>query len=115
MTSANPSSGAEPSSPYRRRIIFTGVAGVAALALARWLQPAPGPGAAPTALSTDGAEIMRALLPALLEGALPRAMRERDAAIDDTIEGVAVAIGALPPIAQQELRALFTLLALAPV
>jgi hypothetical protein len=58
---------------------------------------------------------MRALLPALLDGALPREARERNAALDDTVVAVGVAIGGLPPVAQEELRALFALLALGTV
>jgi hypothetical protein len=104
-----------PSNPSRRRIIFTGVAGVAVLAVARWLQPTAASSAATPALSADAADVMRALLHAFLDGALPRDARERDAALDETVDAIAVAISGLPPVAQQELRALFTLLALAPV
>lgn len=103
--------------PPRRRIIFAGVAGAAALAAARWLQPAVATsniGDAP-GLSADGGNVMRALIPAFLDGALPAADDARRAAIDATVGAVAEAIRGLPPIARGELSALFALLAFAPV
>jgi len=107
-----------PASPSRRRIIFTGAAGFAALAIARWLQPeavwSASPAAAP-GLSADGAEVMRALVPALLDGALPADRDERRAATGETVDAVAAAIEGLPPSTRRELDTLFALLALAPV
>lgn len=104
-----------PADPSRRRVIFTGVAGLAALALARWLQPLPAPPTAASGLSAEAADVMRGLVPALLDGALPAAAGERTAAIDATVGAIAVAIAGLQPVAQQELHALFALLAFAPV
>jgi hypothetical protein len=105
-----------PRDPSRRRVIFTGIAGAAALALARLLQPIPVPrSVAAGALSADGADVMRALLPAFLDGALPREAHARTAAVEETVVAVASAIDGLPPIAQHELGALFALLALTPV
>ncbi|HEX6138567.1 MAG TPA: hypothetical protein VF059_12995 [Casimicrobiaceae bacterium] len=106
-----------PPNPWRRRVIFAGAAGLAALAVARWLQPGVSPRAPAhtPGLSADGADVMRALVPAFLDGALPAAPDERGTAIEDTVRAVAVAIEGLPPATQQELRALFALLAFAPV
>jgi len=103
--------------PARRRVLFTGLAGAAALAAARWLQPVPvrfdASGAA--ALSADGADIMRALVPVLLDGALPAQASERNAAVEETVEAIATAIAGLPPATRQELDALFASLAFTPV
>ena len=103
-----------PRDPSRRRWIFTGAAGVAALALARFLQPTPS-AVATGGLSADGADVMRALLPALLDGALPLDASARRAAVEDTVRGVGTAIDGLPALAQHELGALFALLASAPL
>ena len=106
-----------PASPSRRRVIFTGAAGLAALAIARWLQPTPAPDASSAGapgLSADGADVMRALVPALLDGALPADRAARRAAIDETVAAVATAIEGLPPTTRHELDTLFALLAFAP-
>ena len=97
----------------RRRLIFTGVAGAAVLAAARWLQW-PKDSVA-TTLSADAADVMRAIIPALLDGALPEDATERRAAIDETVGAVAIAIAGLPPTAREELSSLFALLAFGPV
>ena len=105
-----------PSNPTRRRVIFAGLAGAIALGFARWLAPTSAPGAeGARALSADGADVMSALVPAFLDGALPAERGERDAAVRDTVDAIALAIAGLPPIARHELDALFSLLALAPV
>lgn len=100
----------------RRRVIFAGLAGAAALGFARLLVPpgsheAQGAGA----LSADGADVMSALVPAFLDGALPSERALRDAAVGDTVDAIAAAIAGLPPIARHELDTLFSLLAFAPV
>ncbi len=97
----------------RRRLIFTGVAGAAVLVAARWLQPSHD--VAATALSSGAADVLRAIIPALLDGALPDDATERRAAIDDTLRAVGIAIAGLPPAAREELSSLFALLAFAPV
>lgn len=101
----------------RRRFLFTGIAGTAALMAAHWLQPSPAArGAIPaSALSPEGADIMRALIPAMLDGALPEATGERRDAVEQTVLAIATAIDGLPPLARDELATLFALLALAPV
>lgn len=97
----------------RRRLIFAGVAGTAVLVAAHWLKPASTVNA--PVLSADAADVMRAIVPALLDGALPDSPVERRAAIEDTVSAVGVAIGGLPPAAREELSTLFALLAFAPV
>jgi hypothetical protein len=103
-----------PRDPSRRRVIFTGVAGAAALALARLLQPSPA-SIARAGLSPEGADVMRALLPALLDGALPVDASARLAAVEESVRGVGTAIDGLPALAQHELGALFALLAFVPL
>lgn len=97
----------------RRRLIFTGVAGAAVIVAARWLRPSRDNGA--PALSADGADVMRAIVPAMLDGALPEPVAEREAAIEATVSAIGVAISGLPPVARDELSTLFALLASAPV
>lgn len=99
---------------FRRRLIFTGAAGVAVLVAARWLQPAPAP-SANAGLTADAADVMRAIAAAMLDGTLPEDATARRAAIDDTVDDVGKAIAGLPPLAREELATLFTLLALAPI
>lgn len=97
----------------RRRLIFTGVAGAVVLVAARWLQPSHS--VAASALSADAADVMRAIVPALLDGALPHDAAERRAAIEDTVDAVGTAIAGLPPVTREELSTLFALLDFAPV
>jgi hypothetical protein len=100
----------------RRRFVFVGLAGAAVLAGARWLAPdAPVGGPAAAGLTTDAADIVRALAPALLDGALPDDAAERDAAVTRTVAAVGAAIEGLPPASREELATLFALLASMPV
>jgi hypothetical protein len=100
----------------RRRFVFVGLAGAAVLAGARWLMPsAPTDGSAPAGLTPDAALIVRALAPALLDGALPDDAAERDAALARTVAAVGAAIEGLPPETREELATLFALLASMPV
>lgn len=87
----------------RRRFLQVGAAGAAVLAAARWLER-PG---------SDG-EIVAALAPVVLAGALPAAPAERAAAIARVVESVDGAIAGLAPAAQREVRELFALLRFAP-
>jgi hypothetical protein len=105
-----------PANPSRRRLIFTGAAGIAALALARFLQPDPAREAMIVrGLSPEGEAIMRALVPVFLDGALPAQAPERHAAVGETVEAISAAIAGLPPLTRDELHALFALLAFAPL
>jgi hypothetical protein len=101
--------------PIRRRIVFTGLAGAAALAATRWLQPGAAGAARDSSLSAGGADLLRALVPALLGSALPAQISERKAAVDATIAAIGTAIAGLPPSTREELGALFAMLALPPV
>jgi hypothetical protein len=90
--------------------------GATALVTARWLRGPHAPPGEPSlrTLDADAQAILRAVVPVLLDGALPTAVKERQAAIADTVRGIDVAVTGLPPAAQEELRQLFALLALPP-
>jgi hypothetical protein len=100
----------------RRAFIATGLVGAAALATAAWLRgPHAPPGdASLRALDADAQAILGAMVPVLLDGALPDAAQERRVAITRTVRGIDIAVAGLPPSAQEELRQLFSLLALPP-
>ena len=86
------------------------------LAAARWLPLLHDDADAPShALSGEATGVMAAIVPALLDGALPDDARERRQAIDETVRAVGTAIAGLPDGTRAELSTLFTLLALAPV
>jgi hypothetical protein len=100
----------------RRTFIAAGVLGVAALAATRFLprSSAPGRDASLHALDADGEAIVRAIVPAMLAGALPEDRAAQANAIDETIKTVDNAILGLPLYAQKEMGQLFALLASAP-
>ena len=93
----------------RRTLIKTGLAGAALLAAAggaaTWWRRDP---------VAQQATVLHALIPALLEGALPQGGEARSTAIAQTAATVQEAIRRLAPEAQQELGQLFALLASAP-
>lgn len=62
----------------------------------------------------DRREVLRAMIPALLDGALPADAAPRAQAVEATLREVETAIEGLAPAAQDELRALFLALAAAP-
>jgi hypothetical protein len=101
----------------RRTLLKAGVAGVAALVLARWLYTtvsAPQRTATGvSALDSDARAILAAIIPVLLDGALPIGP---DAAVarDEALAGAGQAIAGLPPSVRSELDRLFALLAFAP-
>ncbi len=100
----------------RRTFITAGLLGAAALVTARWVRGPHAPPGDPTlhALDADAQAILRAVVPVLLAGALPEAGAAKTAAIGETVHGIDIAVTGLPPGAQEELRQLFTLLALPP-
>ena len=104
----------------RRSFLVAGVAGGAALAAAYWLRgtrepaPASGPNAALAALDADAPMIIAAIVPVILDGALPADAAARQAAVTETVANVARAVSGLGPAAQRELAELFSLLGLAP-
>ena len=99
----------------RRRFIQVGVAGAALLAAVRWLD-APGRAwAAPGfRLDTGASEVIRALVPVVLAGALPNDTATRAKAIDEIVEAFARAVGGLAPAIQEEIAEMLSLLAFAP-
>ncbi|MFO1315242.1 MAG: hypothetical protein U1F58_06520 [Burkholderiales bacterium] len=103
--------------PSRRTFIAAGLVGAAALATAAWLRSPHGPAvAAPRrALDADAEAIMGAVIPVLLDGALPDEPGMRARAIADTLAAVDTAVAGLPRAAQKEVGELFALLALPPV
>ena len=101
----------------RRTFIAVGIAGAIALATAGWLK---GPHAPPSGLrrrmlDADAEAILGAVVPVLLDGALPQVPEERQRMLAETLTAIDTAIAGLPPAAQAELSQLFALLALPPV
>jgi hypothetical protein len=101
----------------RRALLKVGVAGGVALFLARWLytrsSAPPFPDAPFAALDARARTIVSAIVPVLLEGALP-ATKGDGAARANVVANVDLAIAGLPPEARQRLDQLFALLAFAP-
>jgi hypothetical protein len=96
----------------RRTFLTAGVAGSALLAVAGWWTWSRRPAA--VRLDPQADVIVRAIVPAMLAGALPDEPRARPAAIEETVANVARAIGGLPPASRGELAQLFALLSIAP-
>jgi hypothetical protein len=109
----------EPAIPLpnlsRRTLLKAGIAGGATLLAAHWLytrRPASSaPDARHVALDANARVIVAAIVPVLLDGALPAGDA---AARDEVVIGVDTAIAGLPPAARKELDQLFSLLAFAP-
>lgn len=104
----------------RRTFLTTGIAGGIALGFAWWWRDRPAlvPGTAGAdvlaTLDRSAPAIVAAIVPVLLDGALPEGGAARSIAIDETIASVGRAIAGLPPAAQQELGELFALLGFGP-
>ena len=101
----------------RRRLLKAGLAGGALLAIAggaAWFARRAMDRGSPRALDRDAAAIVRAIVPAMLAGALPGNGPPLAAAVDETVAGVDRAIAGLPPAVRAEIAQLFALLALAP-
>jgi hypothetical protein len=62
----------------------------------------------------DRERVMAAVVPAILEGALPESAPDRAKAVRRCIDGVGIAVAALPPASRRELDRLFALLASPP-
>lgn len=88
----------------RRTLLGSGIAAglLAAAGLVYELQP-----------ETD-AEIVRAIAPVLLNGALPENADERERAVTAVVRGFEVALAGLPPSVQREVAGVFTLLRFGP-
>ncbi len=98
----------------RRTFIFAGAFGFAALVAVRYW-PRGSTKAPLQSLDGDGEAIMRAVVPVMLAGALPRDPAERGEAVRETVVNIDRAINGLSPLQIREIGQLFTLLALAPV
>ncbi len=66
------------------------------------------------ALDPQAPAIIVAIVPVLLDGALPAGDPDRAEAVRETVANVSRTIAGLPPAAQEELSELFALLAFAP-
>jgi hypothetical protein len=95
----------------RRTLLKAGVAGGAALLLARWLYTPSSLPARPTpeTLDSGAREIVAAIIPIVLDGALPGGP-EAQRARADALAAVEKAIAGLPPAPRKELADLFSLL-----
>jgi hypothetical protein len=98
----------------RRTFLALGIAGAATFTAVGWWATIRNRPAPAHALDEDARSIVAAVIPAMLEGALPGGARERDTAIRETVDNVDRAIQGLPPVARVELGQLFALLALTP-
>jgi hypothetical protein len=98
----------------RRTFLTVGIAGAATLAAAGWLASALRTSSGKRALNDDARAIVAAIVPAMLDRALPERSADRAAAVAETVDGVDRAIQGLPPSARAELGQLFALLGLTP-
>ena len=98
----------------RRSFLTLGIAGAATLAAAGWWGVVRNRADRSTALQGDARTIVAAIVPAMLDGALPSRGFDRTSAIAETVANVDRAIQGLPGFAQAELGQLFSLLAIAP-
>jgi hypothetical protein len=76
--------------PLRRRFLKAGLAGAAALAIAggvAWFGRRIGAPRPRPSLGAEASDVVRAIVPSMLAGALPQGA-ERAAAIDETVGGV---------------------------
>jgi hypothetical protein len=110
MMQHSPRMNAALASPARRRLFQLGAGAALLLAVtggAAWLWR---PGWRAGRLTDSGRRVMGAFARAALEGSLPA----DNAALDEHLDRVGEAIGALPPAAQDDWARLLGLLALAP-
>jgi hypothetical protein len=100
----------------RREFLQIGASGALVLAAARLAcaRPVAGEPPPPAVLSTGARDVLTAVVPAMLAGALPTEPSARAARIAATIEGVDRAVSDLPPHTQADLHDLFALLGFAP-
>lgn len=100
--------------PSRRRFLQVGVFGALALAgTALLYRPTPEKQRGSLdliALDGAGAELIAALAPAILAGALPEEKASRQIAVDEVVAAFDRALAGLSPAVQQELQQLITLL-----
>jgi hypothetical protein len=117
MSKLPSSHAANPPNKTRRTLLKTGIAGGAVLVLARWIvtshSPEESPDARGSALDPQARAIIAAIVPVLLDGALPDASASVEARAE-VVAGVDLAVAGLPPGARKELEQLFALLSFAP-
>ncbi len=102
----------------RREFLRVGTTGALLLATVRFGRTQPSGPAGGTesrpALDTGARDVLAAIVPVFLAGALPADRTARSERISATVDGVDRAIAGLPPHARADLGDLFTLLAFAP-
>ena len=94
--------------PTRRRFLQVGIAGIAVLAAARWLEPARERPAALRVLDAESAALVAALAPVVLAGSMPRE------AVREVVEGFDRAVSGLAPAVRDEIDQLLGLLRFMP-
>jgi hypothetical protein len=101
----------------RRTLLKAGIAGGVVLVSVRWLvtsnSPRESPAARGSTLDSSAQAIVAAIVPVLLEGALPDAAAGIEARAE-VVAGVDRAVAGLPPGSRKELEQLFALLSFAP-
>jgi hypothetical protein len=103
----------------RREFLKVGASGALVLAAARLARADPAgevaqDAQAGAALSEGARDVLAAVVPAILAGALPAEPSARVASVAATIEGVGRAVSGLPSHSRADLRDLFVLLGFAP-
>jgi len=100
----------------RRTLLKVGVAGGVALVLAKWLYMQTSEPVVKdpkfSALDASARSVVAAIVPVMLEGALPEGATTQ--ARDQVVAGVDRAVAGLPPAVRAEVDQLFSLLAFAP-
>ncbi len=98
----------------RRQFLKAGLAAGVVLAGAGWIASRRGRGPVPGLhwLDERSAAIVRALVPVVLDGAIPAADPGRGDAIREAVEAFDRAVSGLSPAVQEEISQLFSLLAL---
>jgi len=96
----------------RREFLRAGLIGSALLAAMRML-PAQAAASAPATLTLEQREVLAAIAPVLLAGALPEGA-QRAEAVGAVVDGVEQAVAGLPPHLRGELDQLFMLLTFGP-
>lgn len=101
--------------PTRRQFLKVGLASGALLAGAGWLalRRGRGPSAGFVWLDERSAVIVTAIVPSVLEGAIPAGDPQRRVAVREAVEAFDRAVAGLAPAVQGELQELFSLLGLA--
>ena len=107
----------KPPNKTRRTLLKVGIAGGVVLVLARWMvtsySPRESAEGAESALDSPARTIIAAIVPVLLEGALPDADTSVEARAE-VVAGVDRAVAGLPPGSRKEVEQLFALLSFAP-